>query len=126
MALINRNVWKGHDNKFKLRLESSGPDGVAAPTDLTLVTKMELELNDMAGTIYTVSTSTGDSMPVIDWEHVDLDTGEVDFDLGNWTEAEEIPAGSYKCRLTVFSPTTSDGLVWLSWIQDDLTVTVVD
>ena len=126
MALINRNVWKGHDNTFTLRLESASVDDVVGPADLALVTKMELEMKDSGGAVFTVVGTAGASPATVDWWSGILEQGEVLFDLGQWTLDNEIVQGQYDCRLTVFSPSTSSGLVWLSWINDDLSLNVLD
>jgi len=126
MALINRNVWIGHDNTFMLRLESADPDTGTAPSDLSLVTKMELELRNAVGEIVTVTSNSGDASPPIDWWAGILEQGEVIFDLGQWTLDNVTPAGQYDCRLTVYSPSSVQGLVWLSWINDDLSLNVLD
>jgi len=126
MALINRNVWKGHDNTFKLRLESADPDTMTAPADLSLVTRMDLELKSALGDVTTITSNAGDSSPPIEWLAGILEQGEVIFDLGQWTLENDVPQAEYEARLTVFSPTTSSGLVWLSWINDDLSLNVLD
>lgn len=126
MALINRNIWKGHDNTFKLRLESADADSVVGPADLALVTKMELELRDSAGTVVVITSNVNDSPAPIDWWAGVLEQGEVIFDLGQWTADNDVPQGDYDCRLTVYSPATSQGLVWLSWANAELSVAVLD
>ncbi|MDH3978097.1 MAG: hypothetical protein OEU86_06240 [Gammaproteobacteria bacterium] len=126
MALINRNAWKGHDNTFKLRLESADPDTMTAPADLSLVTSMELELRSVGDAVTTITSNAGDAPPTIDWWAGILEQGEVIFDLGQWLLDNDVAQGQYDCRLTVFSPTTSSGLVWLSWINDDLSLNVLD
>jgi hypothetical protein len=89
---------------------------------------MRLELQSATGDIVEVTTIKDATNPEMDWWDVarDIEQGEVLFDLGQWALDADVAAGEYKARLIVFSPSTSDGLVWLSWIQDDLTVTVLD
>ena len=128
MALIDHDVWKGHDNTFKLRLESSGPDTPMSPTDLVQVTSMQLELIDTANNVITLSVVKNAADPEMDWWNVarDIEQGEVLFDLGQWTLDQDVPALTYLARLTVFSPSTSKGLVWLSWADADLSIRVLE
>ena len=128
MALIDHDVWKGHDNTFKLRLESSGPDTPMSPTDLVQVTSMQLELIDTANNVITLSVVKDAIDPEMDWWNVarDIEQGEVLFDLGQWTLDQDVPALTYLARLTVFSPSTSKGLVWLSWADADLSIRVLE
>jgi len=121
MARITKAVWVDRDNAFKLRLESSSPDSPSAPTDLTTVSSMGLELSSRAGDhSLTVDRDAADA--AINWW--DYEQGEVEFTLGPWAGQDGIVAGSYDCRLTIYAPATPSGIVWLSFAGQELAVDV--
>ena len=95
--MITKDIWQNRDNEFSLLLESTDPDGVKAPLDTSLVTKVMLEFEG-AGTL-TVLRDVADQG--INWWDVELDAGEIRFALGDFSAT--IPPGAYKARLTIYS-----------------------
>ena len=95
MAALRETLYLGRDNGIDLTLKA---DGVAV--DLSSVTRMILR---DAGCVWEVDSAT--SPGAFDWSVGD---GGVDLILGD----EPIPAGAYSCRLIVYDPTNTDGVVW--------------
>lgn len=122
---ISKQVWKGRDNYFKLRLESISVDEdgrqVVTPTDLGTVENILFELENQT---LDLTVDAGDVDPPIDWWSSGLETGEMQFTLGHSVEA--IDPGNYVCRLTLFSSTTPGGVVWMSYADRGLAVTIHD
>ncbi len=95
MAALRETVYLDHDNAIDLTLKA---DGVAV--DLSSVTRMILR---DSGCVWDVDSTT--SPTAFDWSAGD---GKISMSLGD----EPIPAGAYSCRLIVFDPTNTDGVVW--------------
>lgn len=119
MALV-KDVWQGRDNHFGLILESTDEDGVRAPADLSLVTQVMLELK---GSDPLVVLRDAVDAPIDWWSAgLSLGEGEMRFTLGDYVES--IDPGSYVSRLTVYSLSTPDGVVWTSFARNELLVSV--
>ena len=105
MATSTREtVYLGRDNAIDIDLLADG-----APVDLSSVTRMILR---DSGCVWEVDSIT--SPTAFDWSAGD---GRISMALGD----EPIPAGAYSCRLIVYDPTNTDGVVW----DDLLRLTVV-
>ena len=95
MAALRETLYLGHDNGIDLTLKA---DDVAV--DLSSVTRMILR---DSGCVWEVDSTT--SPTAFDWSAGD---GRISMALGD----EPIPAGAYSCRLIVYDPTNTDGVVW--------------
>lgn len=115
---ITKDVWQNRDNQFALMLDSTDPDGVRAPLDTSLVTKVMLEFEG-AGSL-SVLFQAPDAL--INWWDETLAEGEIRFELGDFAAA--IPPGAYAMRLTVYSLATPDGIVWASYARQELRISV--
>lgn len=115
---ITKDVWQNRDNVFSLLLDSTDPDGVRAPLDTSLVTKVMVEFED-SGSL-TVMFQAPDAP--INWWDVELAEGEIRFELGDFAAA--IPPGAYDIRLTVYSLASPDGIVWASYARQELRISV--
>lgn len=113
---LEKEVWPGRDNSFTLRLDKVALDHTRTPADLTAVFAMQLDIDG-----FSLSVASGEVDPGIDWWHEDLAMGEVVFRLGEWAEAQGIPAGRYSARLITFDPLNQDGIVW---VDGDLTIDI--
>ena len=129
MSVFSANVWIGKGNDFKLLLTSKMSGGAEGPAELDLVDSMELELRDTAGAITVITVTSGQANPPLDWWDDALTTGQVMFDLGLWAEdsgpdGDPFPEGVYEARLIVYSATVNEGrgTVWLSWVNNDMSV----
>ncbi|MGI9570383.1 MAG: hypothetical protein ACR2PH_11750 [Desulfobulbia bacterium] len=128
MALVNVRVWINKSNTFKLYLTSKEHGELEQAAQLDLVDSMELELRDTEGTITSIVALANEANAPINWWHEDLVDGQVLFDLGPWAETNIFPAGVYEARLMLSSETVNNGLgtVWLSWINNDLSITFIE
>lgn len=118
---IQKYVWIGRDNQFTLRLDSTTTGGVTAPADLSLVTSLEMELRNSAGADGpSITVAKDEASAVINWWDGSLDTGEMLFKLGLWSDtftADEL----YKARITLFTALSPNGVVWTSYGDSSLT-----
>ena len=113
-------AWEGRDNQFKLMLEIVEDNSTVA-SDLSDVTEALFELQHADGSDGpSITVQRDDANAIIDWWDADLDTGEMLFKLGLWAEtfAYDTP---YKGRLTLTTPNSSNGIVWISWGNSYLT-----
>lgn len=95
--MIIETVYLGRDNAIDLQLTADG-----SASDLTSVTRMSV--CDVGGA-WSVDS---DTVPAaFDWG-TSGETGKISLMLG----AQNIPPGTYTCRLTVYDPTNANGLVW--------------
>ena len=95
MAALRETLYLGHDNGIDLTLKA---DDVAV--DLSSVTRMILR---DSGCVWEVDSTA--SPTAFDWS---AGGGRISMALGD----EPIPAGAYSCRLIVYDPTNTDGVVW--------------
>ena len=128
MAYINARAWIGKGNAFKVYLTTKKYQEAEVPAELDLVDSMDLELRDSDGAITTISVAAYDADAPMDWWDAALADGVVQFDLGPWAETNAFPSGMYECRLILYSATVNDGrgTVFLSWVNDDMQVQVID
>lgn len=115
---IVKDVWQQRDNHFSLLLEATEPGGNREPADSTQVTRVMLELEE--GPSLTVDRDEVDAM--INWWDVALDPGEFRFQLGDF--ATFASPGAYAARLTLYSLSSPDGVVWASFARQELRMSI--
>jgi hypothetical protein len=115
---IVMDVWPGRDNSYLLFLEATDKAGTRLPANLDSAASMMLELEDSV----TISVSRNDAGAPINWWDVDLDEGEVLFTLGSQVDAVE--EGNYPARLTLYSLSAPNGIVWTSFARNEMSISV--
>lgn len=97
MSTLTETVYLGRDNAIELVLSADG-----AVQDLTAVTQVDIV---DSGCTWSVSSAT--SASAFDWSS-NPTGGVLKMSLGD----ETIPAGTYRCKIVVYDPTNTDGVVW--------------
>lgn len=118
---IQKYVWAGRDNQFILRMDTTDSGGVTQPADLSLVTSLTMELREAGGGDGpSITIAKDEAAAVINWWDVSLGTGEMLFKLGLWAETFLFNE-SYKARITMFTASSPNGVVWTSYGDSRLT-----
>lgn len=116
---ITKDVWRGRDNTFGLRLDEEDLSGNRTPVDLSAVTSVLLETTN-----FSLTVDRDDVDAAVNWWDIKLSTGQIEFSLGAWAESNSIPAGEHVCRLTLFDPSNPNGVVWISFDNRELTLDI--
>jgi hypothetical protein len=118
---ISKHAWINRDNQFILRYDATASGGSTAPADLSLVSALVMEFRESGGGVGPVITVAKDEVAaVINWWDGTLGVGEMLFKLGLSTETFT-PDETYKCRITLTTASSPNGIVWTSWGDSSLT-----
>lgn len=98
--MITVTIYKGRDNIISLGLKTDGQDA-----NVSASTRMTLQIGD---TVPDMIVDSNVHATAFDWT-TNGANGQVDIDIA---EMNGIDKGLFRCRLTVYDATYTNGLVW--------------
>lgn len=111
-------AWIGRGDIFALRFyEVDVETCEETPIPLASVTHADFTLGS-----HLVTVTSGDADAPVNWWEPSLSTGEAQFMLGPWTEADAIPAGKYAAGLVMYEVATPRGITFMSPQKGELQI----